>query len=177
MIYADRAFESCETELNEQCIHLVCCDTHAHVQFIERGIRFVKERIQCIRSMLPSKIKRIPSRPMRELITSTIKMINSIRREGGEHPVMSPRQIVTGRKLILPPYPPGMMVYAVKGDSSNSIDEIRTFDTLYLRPDADGGGHFVYNIDTMQRNLACRVIGVNKKPIPMTDLMIKVINS
>ena len=35
----------------------------------------------------------------------------------------------------------------------------------------------MYNINTMQRNLACRVIGINKKPIPMTDLMIKVINS
>ena len=91
--------------------------------------------------------------------------------------MMSPRQIVTGRKLILPPYPPGAVVYAVKGDLSNSVNEIRTFDVLYLRPNADGGGYFVYNIDTMQRNLACRVIGSNKKPIPMTDLIIKVINS
>ena len=52
-----------------------------------------------------------------------------------------------------------------------------TFDALYLRPNADSGGHFVYKIDTIQRNLACRVIGINKNPIPMTDLMIKVINS
>ena len=86
-------------------------------------------------------------------------------------------QIVTGRKLILPPYPLGTVVYAVNGDLSNSINEMRTFDALYLRPNADGGGHFVYNIDTMQRNSACRVIGSNKKPIPMTDLIIKVINS
>ena len=35
----------------------------------------------------------------------------------------------------------------------------------------------MYNINTMQRNSAHRVIGINKKPIPMTDLMIKVINS
>ena len=35
----------------------------------------------------------------------------------------------------------------------------------------------MYNIDTLQRNSACRVIRINKKPIPMTDLMIKVINS
>ena len=91
----------------------------------------MKERIRCIRSMLPSKIKRIPSRLMRELVISTVKMINSIRRKGGVHPVMSPRQIVTGRKLVLPPYPPGAVVYAVKGDSSNSIDEMRTFDSLY----------------------------------------------
>ena len=47
MIYADRAFVTCETELNKQGIQLVCCDTNAHVQFVERGIRFVKERIMC----------------------------------------------------------------------------------------------------------------------------------
>ena len=66
--------------------------------------------------MLPKKIKRIPSRLMRELVISTIKIIDSIRRKGGVHPVMSSRQIVTGRKLVLPPYPPGAFVYAVKGD-------------------------------------------------------------
>ena len=30
MIYAYCAFESCETELSEQGIHLFCCDTNAH---------------------------------------------------------------------------------------------------------------------------------------------------
>ena len=69
---------------------------------------------------------------MRELIISTIKMINSVRRKGGVHPVMSSRQIATGRKLVLPPYPPGAFVYAVKGDSSNSVDEMRSFYALYL---------------------------------------------
>ena len=73
LIYADKAFKSCQTELSEQGIHLVCCDTNAHVQFVERGIRFVKERIRCVRSMLPKKIKRIPSCLMRKLVVSTIK--------------------------------------------------------------------------------------------------------
>lgn len=91
--------------------------------------------------------------------------------------MMSPRQIVAGRNLILPPYPPGVVVYAVKGDSSNSVDEMGTFDALYLRPNNSGGGHFVYNIKTMQRTSACRVIGINKKTIPTTDLVIKTINS
>ena len=99
--------------------------------------------------MLPKRIKIIPSRLMRELVISTIKMINSIRRKGGAHPVMSSRQTVTGRKLVLPPYPPGTFVYAVKGDSSNSVDEMRTFVALYLQPNDEGGGHFVYNINTM----------------------------
>ena len=86
---------------------------------------------------------------------------------------MSSRQIITGRKLVLPPYPSGAFVYAVKGDLSISIDEMGTFDTLYLRPNDEGGGHFVYDINTMQRNSACRIIRINKKPIPMTDLMNK----
>ena len=53
---------------------------------------------------------------------------------------------------------------------------MKTFDALYLQPNNEGVGHFVYNIDTMQRNLVCRVIGINKKHILMTDLMIDLIN-
>ena len=65
--------------------------------------------------MLPKKIKRIPSHLIRDLVVSTIKMINLIKRKGGVHPVMSVRQVITGRKLVLPSYPPGAFVYAVKG--------------------------------------------------------------
>ena len=80
-----------------------------NVPFIERGIIFVKKRIRCVRSMLPMKIKQITAQLMRELVVSTVKIINSIRRKGGVHFVMSPKQIVTGKKLVLPSYsyPPG----------------------------------------------------------------------
>ena len=88
VIYADQAFESCKTELSEQGITLLCCDTNSHVHFIERGIRFVKERIRYGRSMLPKEIKPIPTRLMQELVVLTVKMINSIRRKRGVHPVM-----------------------------------------------------------------------------------------
>ena len=89
---------------------------------------------------------------------------------------MLPRQIVTSRKMVLPPYPPGSCVYAVKGGTTNSIDNMRTFAALYLRPNDEVGGHFVYNINTMQKCSAGKVIGINKKPIPMTDLIIGTIN-
>ena len=89
---------------------------------------------------------------------------------------MSPRQIITGSKMVLPSYPPGSYVYAVKGGITNSIDNMRTFVALYLRPNNEGEGYFVYNIVTMQKNSVCRVIGINKKPIPMTDLIIDIIN-
>ena len=91
VIYADGAFESYKTELSKQRITLYCCDTNSHIPFIERGIRFVKERVRCVRSMLQKEIKWIPARLMRELVVSIVKMINSTRRKRGVHPVMSPR--------------------------------------------------------------------------------------
>ena len=53
---------------------------------------------------------------------------------------------------------------------------MRSFAGLYLRPNDEGGGHFVYNIATMERCSVGRVIGINKKPIPMTDNVIDTIN-
>ena len=112
--------------------------------------------------MIPKKIKKVPLQLMRELVTSSIKMVNSIRRKEGVHPVMSAGQIVTGRKMVLPPYSPGPYVYAVYGNTTNSVNDMRTFEALYFRPNDEGGGHFVYNITIMQRNSTCRVIGFNK---------------
>ena len=175
-IHADRAFESCKTALNEQGITLLCCDTNSHVPFIERAIKFVKERVRCVRSLLPKEIKRIPTRLMRELVYCTVKIMNSIRRKGGVHPVMSSRQIIVGRKMKLPPFPPGSCVFAIPGPTSNSVDKMRSFASLYLRPNDEGGGHFVYDIKTMQRRSVGRIVGRNKKPIPMNDNVIAAIN-
>ena len=136
----------------------------------------MKEKIRWVRSMLPKEIKRIPARLMRELVVSTVKMINSIRRKGGVQPVMSPRLIVTGRKMVLPPYPTGSCVYAIKGGTTNSTNNMRTFAALYLCPNDEGGGHFVYNINTMQKYSLYRVVGINKKPFLMDEHVIDTIN-
>ena len=115
---------------------------------------------------------------MRELVSSTVKMVNSIRRPGDVHPVMLARQIVTGRNMILSPYLPGSCVYGVKGGASRNVEEMQTFDGIYLCPNDEGGEHFVYNVMTQERNSACQVIGsANKKPLPMTDVMIQILNS
>ena len=111
-----------------------------------------------------------------ELVYETTTMVNSIHRKGGVHMAMAPRTVVTGKRLIIPPYPPGSFVYGVHGNTSNSIDKMRSFDALYPRVNDGGGGHFVYNIHTMQRNSVHRVIGLNKRPIPMTQMTIDIIN-
>jgi hypothetical protein len=65
-IYADRAFEHCLDALAKIEIDLTCCDKNAHVHFIERCIRFTKERIRGVRSMLP--FVKIPRRLLMEII-------------------------------------------------------------------------------------------------------------
>ena len=92
------------------------------------------------------------------------------------HPVMSPRQIITGRRMKLSPYLPGSCKYAIRGGTTNSADHMMSFRALYLRPNDEGDGHFVYNIDTMQRCSVCRVVGINKKPIPIIENVIDTIN-
>jgi hypothetical protein len=124
--------------------------------------------------MLP--FKKIPKRLMMELIYTIVQLMNAIKRKGGVHPIMSSRQIVTGKKLIIPPYMPGALVYGVPGGSSNNTSKMRMFEALYLRPNDGGGGHFVYNIGTKQRNSVPRVIGMEGKAIPMTNEIIKTIN-
>ena len=141
-IYADRGFESCRAELAKLGSELICCDKNAHVHFAERGTHFIKERIRCVRSMLPIGIKRILKRLMMKFSYTTTVMMNSIHKKGGVHGTISPRTIVTGKRLRIPPYPPGSFIYCVHGNSTNSVDKMGTFDALYLRPNDGGGGYF-----------------------------------
>jgi hypothetical protein len=71
---------------------------------------------------------------------------------------------------------PGSLVYAVPGGSTNATGKFRVFNDLYLRPNDGGGGHFVYNMSTKQRNSVPRVIWVEGKGIPMSNEIIKTIN-
>ena len=119
---------------------------------------------------------KVPKRLLMEVVYTVVQLMNAVNRKGGVHPTMSPRQIITGKKLLIPPYMPGAYVYGVPGGSSNSVEKSRTFDALYLRPNDGGGGHFVYNITTKQRNSVPRVIGIEGKGIPMTDDIINTIN-
>ena len=173
-MYADRAFEHCLDALATLGITLICCDKNSHVHFIKRCIRFAKERVRGVRSMLP--FKKLPKRLLMEIVYTVFQLMNAVRRKGGVHPTMSARQIVTGKKLIIPPFMPGALVYGVPGGSSNSVEKMRTFEALYLRPNDGGGGHFVYNISTKQINSVPRVIGLAGKAIPMINEIIKTIN-
>ena len=83
---------------------------------------------------------------MVEIVYATTAMMNSIHRKGEVHGTMSPKTIVTGKRLEIPPYPSGSFVYGVHGNSIKSADKMQTLDALYLTSNDGGGGHFVYNI-------------------------------
>ena len=90
---------------------------------------------------------------------------------------MSPQQIVIGRRLVVPPYPPGSFVYLVPRNTTSSVDKMQSYNSLYLRPNEEGGGHIGNNTNTMKQNSVHRVIGITKKPNPMTQIIINLINN
>jgi hypothetical protein len=114
-MYADRAFEHCKDTLAKTGIDLILCDRNAHVGSIERCIRFTKERIRGVRLMMP--LTKVPEQFLMEVVYTVVQLMNAINRKGGVHPTMSPRQIVTGKKLPILPFMPGAYIYGVPGGS------------------------------------------------------------
>ena len=87
-----------EWMLEELDIVLTTCDSDSHVPRVENAIKFVKERVRCVQSELP--FRKLPRRFTIELVKRIVVLINSFARKSGVHSVMSPRQIMFGRKFI-----------------------------------------------------------------------------
>jgi hypothetical protein len=102
-IEADGAFESNKHELQSKPynITLTTYDADRHVETAERQIRFLKERIRAVRLMMP--YKRLPKRFTIEMVHRITSLINSLPKQNGIHSVISPREIVTGKKFPIRP--------------------------------------------------------------------------
>jgi hypothetical protein len=147
-ILGDNAFDCCKSTLEADPLNikLTTCDKDGHVQIIELAIRFVKDRIRGIRAMMRTlKFKRIPRRFLIEAVYRTVILINSLMRKGGVSEFLSAREIVTGKKLRLPPHEIGQFVHASVGETSNLklmctglskpymlVAMIMVVDTMYL---------------------------------------------
>ena len=106
-IEADGAFESIREDLQDPPyqVGLTTCDADRHVETIERQIRHIKERIRSVRMMLP--YKKLPKRFIIELVHRVGLLINSLPKKGGIHRIISPRELVTGKKFRLPEHQVG----------------------------------------------------------------------
>ena len=103
--------------VEELDIVLASCDADSHVPRAENAIKFVKERVRCVQSELP--FRKLPRRFTIEMVKRLVVLINSFRRRTGIHSVMSPRQILYGRKFIPPLCKIGELVLAYDTYGSN----------------------------------------------------------
>jgi hypothetical protein len=169
-IEADGAFKSIKHDLQDKPyqVELTTCDADRHVEVIERQIRFLKERIRSVRMMMP--YKRIPKRFTIELVHRVTSLINSLPKQNGIHSILSPREIVTGKKFRCPSIRIGQYVQGHTG-GTNDTGEERSIDSLYLGRADNGSGHEVYKLSTKQ------LVSVNRvTEIPTTDDMIDTVN-
>ena len=75
-------------------------------------------------------------------------LINSFRRKSGVHLVMSPRQILFGKKFKTPLWKISELVMVYDVTSSNKITDPRAFFALYIGPNDSGTGHIVFKLGT-----------------------------
>jgi hypothetical protein len=169
-IEADGAFESIKHELQDEPYHikLTTCDADRHVESVERQIRFLKERIRAVRLMMP--YDKLPKRFTIEMVHRVTLLINSLPKQNGLHSILSPREIVTGKKFRCPSIRIGQYVQGHTG-GTNSTDQERSIDALYIGRADNGSGHEVFKLNTKQP------VSVNRVTIiPTSDATIKTVN-
>ena len=170
-VHGDGQFRCCKEELIKEpySINVIICAKDAHVEVAERTNRLLKERIRCVKAMLP--YNKYPRRLLMEMVYTIVQMINAVPRKGSiSYGKLSIREIITGKKLIIPPVAVGWYVHAIPGGSSNptynSTDKKRSFEAVYLRSD-QGGGHNVFSLKTKQ---VCNVGRVIESPMPQSAI-------
>ena len=114
---------------------------------------------------------KIPKRMVIEIVKSVTILINSIPRCGGVHDAMSARELVTGKTLKVPRCKIGEFVYGHL-PTNNDTGKSRTVDALYLQPNDNGSGHWVFKLKTKEAILVVRVT-----PSPMSESIIDLVNS
>ena len=109
-----------------------------HVLQAENAIRFIKERIRCIQS--ETQFTKFPKRLTIEMVKRVTVRINLFRKESGVHLVISPRQLMFGKKFRTPLCKIGKLVMAYNMTSNNTTANPRAFFALYIGPNNSDPG-------------------------------------
>ena len=91
--------------------------------------------------------KTIPKRFTIEMVHCVIILMNSLPRKGSLHSVLSPREIVIGKKFRCPKVLIGENVQVLVGATNNTETE-RSIDSLYLGRSDNSSGQSVFKLDT-----------------------------
>ena len=95
-------FDDMNYWMTNKKITLVTCNTDAQIQTIEHTNLLLKEQIRCPRADIPFSY--VPKRFLIKVVKRLTILINSIPRKGCMHAALSPREIITGKKLQIPKY-------------------------------------------------------------------------
>ena len=127
---------------------IVTCAADSYVPRAENVIRFVRERLSAIQS--ETLFKKYPKRLTIEMVKRVTVLINSFRRKSGVHPVLSPRQILSGKKFKTPLCKIGelVMAYNIKA-SKNTLRSIAIY-ALCIGPNNSSTSHSVFKLSTKQ---------------------------
>ena len=85
--------------------------------------------------------------------------------------MMSPRQIIFGKKFKTPLCKMGELVLAYAVRLNNKTSKPRAFYALYIRTNNGGTGHSVFKLSTKSMIVTPRC-----NPVPMPDNVIEVVN-
>ena len=113
-------------------LDLTTCAADSHVPCVKNAIRFVKDRLRSIQCETP--FTKILRRLTIEMLKHVTVLINLFRKKSGVHPVMSPRQILFGKKFKTPSCKIGKLVMAYNVTSSNKTTDVKVFSVLYIGP-------------------------------------------
>ena len=94
------------------------------------------------------QFKMIPRRFTIELVQKFTKLVNSFQKKGGVHPVLSPRQIITGIPLRRPLNTMGQYVQGHVGGTNDTQQE-QLVCSLYIGTADSSSGHTVFKLNTL----------------------------
>ena len=121
-----------------------------HEKFVERNIRFIKERCRCAYAEIP--YNHIPRRMTMHLVYTTVFWINSFPRNEGVSNTMGPRLLMSGIKPSMrhAKYQFGEY-FQTHEESKNDMSE-RTLDAIFIGPIGNiQGGFYALNLSTGQQ--------------------------
>jgi hypothetical protein len=104
------------------------------------------------------------------MVHRVTRLINSLPKQNGLHSIISPREIITGKKLRCPSIRIGQYIQGHTG-GTNSTDQERLIDSLYIGRAGNTSGHEVFKLNTKQ------VVSVNRVTvIPTSEAAVKIAN-
>ena len=149
-VLGDNEFGVLKDDIAQLGANLDCAAVGAHVPEIERQIRTIKERCRCVYGLIP--YNRIPKLMVRELVYWSVMWLNSFPEADGVSSEMSPREIMTGRKVSYRSCQLEFGTYVQTHEEHNNDMTERTIGAIALRPSGNAqGGHYFMSLSTGAR--------------------------